>query len=186
MTGRGRGNDRCTIRDVHVGRGGLDEATVAAMWSGDVQTAGNGDGIAVGEAAQEADFTLLAGGEGLGLDEAFAADGGGHELACATSGQKHVAAVGADRAAVADQGVDRAFIDGDVDQATEVQGDPGAGGEVHRTALRRDAAVVDDAGSDQSDGPAADGDQVALVDHEPGAGVAERIGAGDEVLIGEG
>ena len=65
------------------------------------------------------------------LDDAGVVDHGPEQLAGGLRGQQHLAAIGADQAAIVDQRVDRACVDRDVEQAVagDVERDRLAGGE---------------------------------------------------------
>ena len=185
----GAGGDPGFVGDLDLGRAGFDKAAVAALG---VERAG-GAGVqvtrhphrAVVHVAHQADFAVLAGGQGSGPGHAGVVDDAGGEIAGGLGGQIDQTAVGADGAALLDQGVQAGFLHLDADRATQVQGDGAAGAHQGAAARGGNVAGVDDLGGDHGHQPALGGADVAPVNNSVGAVAAEAVVAVHEVVGGD-
>ena len=140
---RGGGRDREIRAEVHLRRGRLDEAAVAAGGGAGVQTP-VGHERASFEVTEQDDASLLPGRERAGLDHPVVIDGRRGELVGRPGGEEDAAAVGPDGAAVVDLRRERAAFDGDPDQAAEIQGHAVGGDEGHLAPVGLQRAFVDD------------------------------------------
>ena len=174
------------VQEGDVGAGDDDMAAgLARAGACRVERAGHID-LAALHVAQERDDTVAV-ADTARLDDAGVVDRGLEQLSGRLGGQHHLAAVGADHAAVLHQRVHRALVNRDVEQAVagHVEGDRLAAGQGHRAEVGDDDAIVADAATQEGDIAAAVHGDRATVQHRAAAGAGKAVVALHEVGVGD-
>ena len=163
------------IVDLHVGGARFNEAAIAARGSAGVQRAAHMGGAGCHAAKQDDAAIVLF--HAARLDDARVVDDAGQQGIAGASAHQHLAAIGADQAAVLGQVVQGALIDLQLQQARAVKAQGGgvAGAQGNRAQACRNAALIAHLPAQQGDIAAIGRAQRAFVDDLACARAGERV-----------
>ena len=134
--------------------------------------------------AHQRDQAVFTDIQGTGFDQSGVVDDGARQGFRGTGGQQDFPGIGTNGTAVFDQRLERTFFHFQLHRAAQVERHDTACAQQHIALVRGDVAFVDDFCSDQGNGAALCGIDVALVDHRCGAVATETVIAGEEIFCG--